>query len=88
MVYGLYVWLSFDRPRGRSPSGLSKLKPPVYNPVDHKQRYSLTVFFGDRHDKQVTNQKAADSSRSSLAIYGTLFSKRSFGMVKLELRSV
>ena len=27
----------------------------------------------------MTNQKAADSSRSSLAIKGTLFSKRSFG---------
>ena len=37
----VHEWLSFDRPRGRSPSGLSKLKPRVCNPVDHKQRHRI-----------------------------------------------
>ena len=67
-----------DVARPPHPSGLStwpewsiKLKPRVCNPVDHKQRYSLTVLYNNRRDKQVNNQKAADSS---LAIYyGTLF---------------
>ena len=31
-LWSIQEWLSSDRARGRSPSGLSKLKPRVYTP--------------------------------------------------------
>ena len=31
-LWSIHEWLSSDRARGRSPSGLSKLKPRVYTP--------------------------------------------------------
>ena len=54
----VHEWLSFDRPRGRSPSGLSKLKPRVCNPVDHKQRHRIKYLYDDFRHKALTNENA------------------------------
>ena len=42
---------SFDRTRARSASGLSKLKPRVCNPVDHKQSHRITYLYDDIRDR-------------------------------------
>ena len=42
---------SFDRTRARSASGLSKLKPRVCNPVDHKQSRRITYLYDDIRDR-------------------------------------
>ena len=45
-VYGLYTSAHFFyRARGRSPSGLSKLKPGVCNTVDHKESHRITFVW-------------------------------------------
>ena len=44
---------SFDRARGRSPSGLSKLKPRVCNPVDHKQSHRIKYLYDDFRRKSL-----------------------------------
>ena len=60
MVYGLYTSGQFDRARGRSPSGLSKLKPRVCNPVDHKKSHRIKYLYDDfrrmSHSLTLTNR--------------------------------
>ena len=51
VVYGLYTSGQFDRTRARSASGLSKLKPRVCNPVDHKQSRRITYLYDDIRDR-------------------------------------
>ena len=46
-VYGLYMSGHFYRARGHSPSGLSKLKPGVCNPVYHKESHRITCLYDD-----------------------------------------
>ena len=38
--------------------------PTSVSPIDHKPDYRLTSSYYDLHDKQLTNQKAVDSSGS------------------------
>ena len=42
-LWSIHEWPSSDRARGRSPSGLSKLKPPI----NHKHSYHISGLYDD-----------------------------------------
>ena len=72
MVLVSYLWLDnscewfcVDRPSGLHPRGLST--PLSVSLINHKPDYCLTGLYYDLNDKQLTNQKAVDSSGSCKA---------------------